>query len=249
MQTYRIVPRNATRVCKAPARTMFSTPFFPSHFGPATSDFAPLFCLLDSATADLIPSQARTQPRRSFTPTFDVREIGGAYELQGELPGIEQKDLDIEFVDERTLVVRGRHDTESTRTNEPAPTAEFTKAMEAGEAATNDNVSEKSANYQRPTIEDEYVDAGAESATEGPKPPVSTPAIPAAKVAEHEPAKAAEPSFKYWVSERSVGDFERRFSFPGRVDQEAVKASLRNGILSVVIPKVVAKEARRINIE
>lgn len=227
---------------------MFSTPFFPSHFGPATSDFAPLFRLLDSAATDLIPSSARTPSRRSFTPKFDVREVGATYELQGELPGIEQKDLDIEFVDERTLVIRGRHNSEKSKTNESAP-AEATEAVEAGEAATGDTVSEKSANYQKPTIEDEYIDAGAESAVEGAKTPASTPATPTPEMAEKQTTKATEPSTKYWVSERSVGEFERRFSFPGRLDQEAVKASLRNGILSVVVPKIVTKEARRIDIE
>ena len=224
---------------------MFTTPFFP-HFGPASSDFAPLFRLLDSAAAELAPTSQRGQAaRRTFTPRFDVREAGAAYELQGELPGIEQRDLDIEFVDERTLVIRGKTATESTRTNED----ESTKAVEVGEAATADTASEKSAKFQKASVEDEYVDAGAESATEGTKTPntITEDAARTTEVAETE--KPAEPSFKYWVSERTVGEFERRFSFPGRVDQEAVKASLRNGILSVVVPKLVAKEARKIEIQ
>ena len=227
---------------------MFTTPFFP-HFGPASAEFAPLFRLLDSAAADLVPSSSRGQAaRRTFTPRFDVREIGAAYELQGELPGIEQKDLEIEFVDERTLVIRGKTASESTKTNEDAA-AEPTQAVEAGEAATADTAPEESAKFQKASVEDDYVDAGAESATEGTKAPntITEDAAPAAAVAE--PKKPAEPSFKYWVSERSVGEFERRFSFPGRVDQDAVKASLRNGILSVVVPKVIAKEARKIEIQ
>lgn len=225
---------------------MFTTPFFP-HFNSLGSDFAPLFRLLDSATADLVPS-ARQQSRRTFTPRFDVREVGAAYELQGELPGLEQKDLDIEFLDERTLVIRGRTATEASRTNEAAEAAEAAEPAKAvADEAANDNVSEKSANFQKASVEDEYVDAGAESeAADGAKTPASTTADVAPTA---DAKKAAEPSFKYWVSERSVGDFERRFSFPGRVDLEAVKASLKNGILSVVVPKVVAQESRRINIE
>ncbi|MCJ1459876.1 hypothetical protein MMC28_010255 [Mycoblastus sanguinarius] len=224
---------------------MFSTPFFPL-FGNVGSEIAPLFRLLDSATADFVPASPR-QALRSFTPRFDVRELGTAYELQGELPGIEQKDLQIEFVDERTLLIRGRTGSENASTNDKAAeTVEPTKAVAADEAA-NDNASEKSANYQKASVEDEYVDAAAEtSEAEGVKTPANATAevVPTAGT-----KKFAEPSFKYWVSERSVGKFERRFSFPGRVDQDAVKASLRNGILSVVVPKVVAKEARRINIE
>ena len=223
---------------------MFTTPFLP-HLNSFGSDFAPLFRLLDSATADLVPS-SRQQARRTYTPRFDVREIGGAYELQGELPGIEQKDLNIEFLDERTLVIRGRTVAEGTETNE-AEAVEPAKAVQ--NEAANDNASEKSVNYQKASVEDEYVDAGAESeAADGAKTPASTAAEAAPTV---ETKKAAEPSFKYWVSERSVGEFERRFSFPGRVELENVKASLKNGILSVIVPKVVAQhsKSRRINIE
>ena len=55
---------------------------------------------------------------------------------------------------------------------------------------------------------------------------------------------------KYWVSERSVGEFHRSFSFPGRVDQDGVKASLKNGVLSIVVPKLAAiKHSRKVAIE
>ena len=234
---------------------MFTTPsFFPHSFAPAFgNELAPFFRLLDS---DLVPSSSSHRASRlggtSFTPRFDVREVGSNYELQGELPGLEQKDLEIEFVDERTLAIRGHTATSATKTNESSgEEAAVAAAKDGKDAATNadDNVSEKSASYQKPSVEeDEYVDAGAESSAEGAK----TPAAPVAEPKDQTEGKrtvAAEPSFKYWVSERSVGEFERRFSFPGRVDQEAVKASLKNGILSVVVPKVVAREARRINIE
>ena len=249
MQPYgRITARVVPRVCKpTPARNMFTAPsFFPHSFGPTFGgDFAPFFRLLENATSDLVPTSSRHQARRTFTPRFDVREIGANYELQGELPGLEQKDLEIEFMDERTLVIRGRTASEQTGSNEPV------KAVAHGEAAaTGDNVSEKSANYQKPSVaEEDYVDAGVESSAEGAK-AIASPATPAAGKSSEAPAtKSAEPGFKYWISERSVGEFERRFNFPGRVDQKAVRASLKNGILSVVVPKVVAKEGRRINIE
>ena len=58
-----------------------------------------------------------------------------------------------------------------------------------------------------------------------------------------------KPKYKYWVSERSVGEFHRSFSFPGRVDTDGVKASLKNGILHVTVPKSVHKESKRIQIE
>ena len=172
-----------------------------------------------------------------------MAEAGNVYNLQAELPGYEQNEIDIEFSDERTLVIRGRTGTESTQTNEAAEAAEAAKAV--GNDDAKDNVSEKSVNYKKPSAEEEeeYVDAGAES--EGAKTPASTDAE-VAPAAENK--KAAQPSFKYWVKERSVGEFERRFKFEGRIELDNVKASLKNGILSVAIPKAL-KESRRITIE
>jgi len=59
-----------------------------------------------------------------------------------------------------------------------------------------------------------------------------------------------KPEHTYWVSERSMGEFTRSFTFPNRVDLDNIKASLKNGILSVVIPKLEKQNpSRRINIE
>jgi len=62
-------------------------------------------------------------------------------------------------------------------------------------------------------------------------------------------AQHANPAlFKCLLSERSIGDFYRAFTFPTRVDQDAVKANLKNGILTVIIPKALAPTSRRIQI-
>ncbi|SMY30333.1 unnamed protein product [Zymoseptoria tritici ST99CH_1A5] len=45
---------------------------------------------------------------RSFTLKFDVRETKDNYELHGELPGIDQKNINIEFSDAQTLTIKGR---------------------------------------------------------------------------------------------------------------------------------------------
>lgn len=42
----------------------------------------------------------------------------------------------------------------------------------------------------------------------------------------------------YWSSERVLGNFQRSFQFPGRVDPENVKANYKDGILSITVPKV-----------
>ena len=218
------------------------TSFFPRF---PSSEFAPFFRLLDAADPFIQP---RSQPR-SFVPRFDVREIGSAYELNGELPGINQEDIEIEFVDANTLVIRGKSERHNSRTKAEAKAVEEPATSEPVVA---DNASEKSASsYHKATVEDDYVDVGeAAESTESPATPKSITAAHAPQAPETlaVTAKPAEPSYKYWVSERYTGTFERRFSFPGRVDQEAVKASLKNGILSVIVPKAVRAE-KKITIE
>lgn len=80
----------------------------------------------------------------------------------------------------------------------------------------------------QPTVEDEAEAGTKEVATTGKK----------------EVAKPAESQAKFWVSERSYGSFSRSFSFPTRVDQDAVKAKLNNGILDITVPKML-KQAHK----
>lgn len=57
-----------------------------------------------------------------------------------------------------------------------------------------------------------------------------------------------EEQVKYWVSERTVGSFQRSFSFPGEINQDGVKATLDNGILKIVVPKKEKRGTKRIEI-
>jgi HSP20 family protein len=55
---------------------------------------------------------------RVYAPSFDVRETDEAYQLDGELPGVEQKDIDIEFENEHCLNIKGHTQRESTSEDE-----------------------------------------------------------------------------------------------------------------------------------
>jgi HSP20 family molecular chaperone IbpA len=156
---------------------------------PASSGFAPLFRLLDDYDVHRSTSSRSGQSTamRSFSARFDVRESTDAYHLDGELPGIVQKDIDIEFTDPQTLVVKGR-------------------------------------------TEREYHSSSPSDDSEGDD-------------------KSGKPAYRFWAEERSVGEFQRTFSFPTRVDQDAVKANLKNGILSIVVPKAAAPTAKKITVE
>lgn len=113
--------------------------------------------------------------------------------------------------------------------------------------------SEKST-YRKATVEDdEYVDAGAESQAEieietKEKVTSATTDADASGGKNDAEEKTREARQKYWISERRTGQFERRFKFVGQLDQDAVKASLKDGVLSIVVPKVEKKE-RRILVE
>lgn len=111
----------------------------------------------------------------AYSPRFDVRETGDKYYLDGELPGVEKKDIDIEFSDPNTLSIKGH--------------TEHSTSSEGSEGSL-------------------------------------------------------------WYSERSVGDFKRSFNFPTPVEQDHVDASLKNGVLSIVVPKSTqASTARRIDVK
>jgi HSP20 family protein len=198
--------------------------FFPRGFiSEPNSSFTPLFRLLDEYGDYSTHRQHhhRNTVTRSFAPKFDVKELPEAYELQGELPGIEQKDVDIEFTDYATLTVRGRNERSYTSGTPPTGLVEGPIAQGALENGHKEH---------QATVEDE-------------------PETPNKQVTKA-PVKPApqEPEAKIWVSERSVGEFSRSFSFPERIDQDAVSASMKNGILSIVVPKAKKQEKRKITI-
>jgi HSP20 family protein len=203
--------------------------FFPSGFiTPADTSFHPLFRLLDDFDQYSRGSDRATRSQlKSFTPKFDVKEHKGGYELHGELPGIEQKDVEIEFADSHTLTIKGRSERSYTSGTPPAGFVEGPAATGAiTEAGENGHKAHKA------TVEDDGAAAKEESAVEVKKPEDAEP----------------EPESKFWVSERSVGEFSRSFSFPSRVDQDHVKASMKNGILSIYVPKAKKHESRKITI-
>lgn len=190
------------------------------------------------------------QSRHLAAPRFDVRERNTAFELQGELPGLRQEDVTIEFSDPHTLVIRGKVERQRVVTNIDEQEQSQEQLQEGENAKIASSGSEGENTSKQATVEDEYVDVSAE-APQGDDKSTTTNAVKAdtdtdvtTKTDEHEDGER----YKYWVSERVVGGFERHFKFPGDVNQEAVKASLKDGILSVVVPKIV-KSQKKIVVE
>jgi HSP20 family molecular chaperone IbpA len=157
--------------------------------------------------------QCSKKSRNSFAPAFDVRELTNAYHLDGELPGVDQSNIEIEFTDPHTLVIKGHTERDYA----------------------SDDVSRSSspAGWHKPTVEDEDAE--------------STSSANTADTAASHPAENDLPHF--WAKERSIGDFQRTFSFTARVDQDSVRASLKNGVLSVIVPKEPTPTPKKIRIE
>lgn len=227
------LPRVA-RTCK-PTPSTYTTArkmsFFPRAFEQEFATFQPLFKLADDYSRHVASTSGNanysvSRSFKSFTPKVDVKENQQNYEIHAELPGIQQKDINIEFTDSQTLTIKGR--TEHVREEGTRPSGFIEGSTEQGKI-------EDSNKSHQPTVEDEN--------------PVNSTQVQKSSADSKQVQQHHAPKEKYWLSERSVGEFARTFSFPARVDQDNVKASLKDGILSIVVPKAPAPSSKKINIE
>ncbi|KAL2269233.1 hypothetical protein VTJ83DRAFT_4079 [Remersonia thermophila] len=175
-------------------------------FSHTTPGFSSLFRMLDDF--DRYASQqlgSVTGNVASFSPKFDVAEHDKEYVLQGELPGVSPENVEIEFTDEQTLVVRGSHERTHTEGDQALLEApQETQKIEGKKeetAASNDK-----------------------------------------------PGEEAKSKPRYWLSERSYGEFSRVFSFPSAVDQDNVQAKFRDGVLEIKVPKTQRRGTKKITI-
>lgn len=216
--------------------------FFPrTLYHPTETSFTPLFRLLDDfdtySRQNGKSSPVRRQAAPQWQPKFDVRETTQAYELHGELPGISKENVHIEFSDPQTLVVRGK--TERTYTAGTSPFASLENAPSAETVAHKEEPARRGSHQATVEDEDEASEreSGFEVVTteEEKKPEEQTPQKPVDKA-------------KYWLTERSIGEFSRSFHFPSFVEHEAVSAGFQDGILSITVPKAKKHEGRRITV-
>ena len=63
----------------------------------------------------------------------------------------------------------------------------------------------------------------------------------------HRPDPGCEPAC-YVRLERGHGSFVRRFTFPSRLDVDAVQAEFADGILTVTLPKAPESRGRRVEV-
>jgi HSP20 family molecular chaperone IbpA len=54
--------------------------------------------------------------------------------------------------------------------------------------------------------------------------------------------------FRLVYGEYAVGDYERAFTLSDEVDKDRIQATVKNGVLKLVLPKAAAAKARRISV-
>ncbi|KAG5954133.1 hypothetical protein E4U58_000186 [Claviceps cyperi] len=212
--------------------------FFPRAFYDDSSSFTPLFRLLDdfdTYSRQSGGSQQQTSKRTGagfWQPKFDVRETSDKYELHGELPGISKNNVQIEFTEPQSLIIRGKAERSYTSGTPPAGSidqpdnkATITEADETGSS-------------HKATVEDEKDESSGTVVSGTNK----------QQVERTDKKPHPEHGVKYWLSERSIGEFARTFNFPSPVDQNSVSASFKDGVLSVIVPKARKQGARRVAI-
>jgi HSP20 family molecular chaperone IbpA len=247
-----------------------------NYYGSAEPGFTSLFRLLDdfdsysrSQSPNDNPKNSRRSHLPTFQPKFDVRETDETYELHGELAGMNKQDVHVEFSDSQTMTVRGHIERSYVAGTPPAaaaaaiensgtistdrpttPTSE-TEAAESSSSNTNNDNGAKSPSLKA-TVEDEEDEAGytqIATLTSEAKPSNTISTVNTVNTTNNNVGNYKKPNTdraKYWVSERSIGEFSRSFNFPQRVDHDGVTATLNDGILTITVPKAKRHEARRI---
>lgn len=134
--------------------------------------------------------------------------------------------MEIEFTDRQTLTVSGRRERQSPVLESTNPSSEV-----KGKAVESDSASHKA------TVEDDFEEINGSEASSD-----STAENTEATTATTETTKPTEetpkvPQPKFWVAERGAGSFSRSFEFSEGIDQAGVQASMKNGVLSIVVPK------------
>jgi len=205
-------------------------------------DFSPILHYLDEFDRHF---SRRHRFVNCFIPRFDLEEDGQNYYLYGDIPGAIVEDITVEAHDNHTLEVYGKTNRAGPRRGEemgqPEPGEEGGFVKVNVEDRENENVQEKRDEISAPT----------ETPTFPPPPRSANPPV----VATHPQGNAIHPhghhlrrptqvqqqqelpTHKILLSERLVGEFHRTFAFPSAVREEGIKASMENGVLSLVVPK------------
>jgi HSP20 family molecular chaperone IbpA len=61
-------------------------------------------------------------------------------------------------------------------------------------------------------------------------------------------AEEAPPGYQLSYEEYGIGDYERSFTLSNDVDREGINASIKDGVLTLTLPKIKAAVARKVTV-
>ena len=209
-----------------------------------------------------VKSQTEAQSEAKIAPEID-QSADEATEKTIEQT-VEQKE------DEKTdAIVLDKTDVEPAIATESATNS--ATETESSRPATPDSDTASQKSYQ-PTVEDDFEDLGPEASSLFSIPSQSTtPAEPKGKERAVEPpsehhetvedpevsipetavtqqSQSQVPTQEHQQEEHQHSSFERIYRFPERIDASNVRAILKDGVLSISIPRVQVQQVRRIAI-
>ncbi|KAK4222539.1 HSP20-like chaperone [Podospora fimiseda] len=200
---------------------------FPDNYFANDPNFTTLFRLLDdfNTYSNEVQSEDTTQQgrasgrhRRGPRPRFDIRETRDNYELYGELPGVDRKDVHIELTQENVLLIKGHverpYDKPTAKAESPDQKKKCDKCVCPEGKSCEDCVKAKCECHEGKKCDLCGMDK-----------------------CERHKVGDADATVRYLQKERFVGDFSREFAFPGALQEFDIYASLENGLLKVVVPK------------
>ncbi|KAK6715194.1 hypothetical protein SNK04_006128 [Fusarium graminearum] len=176
---------------------------------------------------------------RPWEPRFEAHETEDSFVLYGELPGLNKENVTVEFPEPRKLVVSGKVER---FTDAPKPAETTTEQTAPAPAVESDNEDTQSRSSYQATVEDDVDDESEVlSHTSQKSETVSQPQpeTPSQKAAEKQPEQPEEPRRAGYTKE-----FSRYFTFPTYINHEAVTAELKDGLLTITIPKAVPQSHR-----
>lgn len=202
-----------------------------------------------------------------FIPRFDLEEDANNYFLYGEVPGARVEDITIEAHDDHTLVVYGTthrpghaipsasRDENVSESSDPFVKVKVEDAAvpKSEDGNTYINVDASNAGHPAPGSQTAPV-SHQQYATHDysdPNPQAPRPSnlinVDASNAGrpyslerdqEHHVHNSGHGEKRVLLSERLVGDFHRTFAFPAPIEEEGTRASVENGVLYLVVPKV-----------
>lgn len=174
-----------------------------------------------------------------WNPRFHVRETEDAYLLHGELPGLNKDHVTVEFPEPQKLVIRSRVERQQDPDNY-STTEENEDRFAAPEESADDvkgapsEASSSSTRSFQATVEDDDQDD------------FQVIGQPSEEKIQKQAQKQLETEAQTEQQQQPAADFCRRqgprefirtFTFPGHVDPGFVTADMKDGLLSIVVPK------------